>query len=344
MCLKGIEMDNLNYFRWLVPSFRQKHKDVCWTATPSRAAFLTAALTIMMLLFHGAVNAASPPGTHLEITGVAADSTAKKILILGQDFDFGPGPLVVSLANIGDITADCTTNFSASPQTISCDLSKGNPSFPSPGDYLLTVSTGNGTSQVSQWDLTIGAVGPQGPQGPQGPPGPPGITGLEGFSCPSGEFVSGFSSSGQVICSGGSTGGGGSPCTNHQYTFAMNSSAAGPFSDASWPGGTLSQSDPSNTKCSVTVNVPSGDVILIGTLGNAWSVASHPGYTSCTGVSGPGIPNGDGVANPNCSQLNQPSIPNVTSGRPSCSNGLCSPLICGGNGIASDTFTVTCVP
>ena len=48
------------------------------------------------------------------------------------------------------------------------------------GDYLLTVSTGNGQSQNDEYDLTIGAVGPQGPQGDQGLPGADGATGDQG--------------------------------------------------------------------------------------------------------------------------------------------------------------------
>lgn len=42
------------------------------------------------------------------------------------------------------------------------------------GDYLLTVSRGNGQSQSDEYDLTIGAVGPQGDKGDPGPQGPAG--------------------------------------------------------------------------------------------------------------------------------------------------------------------------
>lgn len=54
------------------------------------------------------------------------------------------------------------------------------------GDYLLTVSIGNGQSQNDEYDLSVGEVGPKGPQGPvglqgpQGPQGPQGLTGPEG--------------------------------------------------------------------------------------------------------------------------------------------------------------------
>lgn len=48
------------------------------------------------------------------------------------------------------------------------------------GEYLLSVSTGNGQSKHDEFDLTIGAIGPQGPQGPQGPAGPQGPQGPAG--------------------------------------------------------------------------------------------------------------------------------------------------------------------
>lgn len=294
--------------------------------------------TLTMLGFCGLARATAPPGTHLHIEDVSVDFTAKKILILGQMFNFGPGPLRVTLANVGNLTPICTPNFTVTPQTITCDLSGGIPPFPAAGDYLLTVSTGKGHSQIDEWDLTIGAVGPVGPQGPQGIPG---IVGLEGQSCPSNQFVTGFSATGMIICSGETDPPPPPTCTNHTFTFSISSSAAGPFSDASWPGGTHSAIDPADTNCGVTVGAPSGDVILVGTLGDAWHIVSHTGYSNCFGTGGP---NNDGVANPDCSQLNVPSFPNVTSGRPSCSNGLCSPLICGGNGVASDTYTVQCLP
>jgi Collagen triple helix repeat (20 copies) len=256
------------------------------------------------------------------------------------------------------------------PQTITCNLSGGTPPFPAAGDYLLTVATGNGTSQIDTWDLTIGAVGPVGPQGPQGVPGPtgpqgpqgpagpagpqgpqgvPGPTGPQGpagpkgptgqvvaGTCPSGQSVTGINSDGTIICSGTAAG-----CTTHVFTFIMISSPGGEFNDAQWPGMNETMTDPNNSSCGVTVAEPSGDVILVGTLGDAWHIVSHAGYTSCSGTNGV---NGDGVANPDCSQLNVGSLPNVTSGRPSCSIGTCAALLCSGNGIASDTYQVTCIP
>ncbi len=222
------------------------------------------------------------------------------------------------------------------PQTITCDLSAGTPPFPAAGDYLLTVSTGNGTSHIDQWDLTIGAVGPVGPQGPQGIPG---IVGLEGQSCPSNEFVTGFDATGKIICSGETDPPPPPTCTNHVFTFNIDSTGGGEFSDANWPGGTQSQTDPADTNCGVAVKAPSGDVVLVGLLGDAWHVVSFTGYSNCFGAGGV---NGDGVANPNCSPLSSVSIPNVTSGRPSCSAGTCPVLIC--TGPATDAYRVQCLP
>src|SRR2546422_1264691 len=54
------------------------------------------------------------------------------------------------------------------------------------GSYLLTVRTGNGSSESDSTIIVIGAVGPQGPSGPPGPPGPPGPQGPTGPQGPPG--------------------------------------------------------------------------------------------------------------------------------------------------------------
>src|SRR5262249_8902753 len=111
-----------------------------------------------------------PPGDHLLITAVHVDETLNTIMIMGQQFNFGPGPLVVTLGQVGNITSQCQTP----PPTaalITCTLSGG---LPPAGDYLLTLSNGTGQSQNDSYALTIGAVGPTGPSGPPGPPGPQG--------------------------------------------------------------------------------------------------------------------------------------------------------------------------
>ena len=92
------------------------------------------------------------PGNHLRILEIHADPDAGTIQILGEGFNFGPGPLTVSLGTLGDITPSCTLT---NPQTIDCNLGRA---FPSAGDYLLTVATGMGQSQGDEYDLTIGAA------------------------------------------------------------------------------------------------------------------------------------------------------------------------------------------
>ena len=45
-----------------------------------------------------------------------------------------------------------------------------------------------------------GPQGPPGPEGPQGPQGPPGNLALAGQTCPQGQFVTGFDTSGNIVC------------------------------------------------------------------------------------------------------------------------------------------------
>ena len=162
-----------------------------------------------------------------------------------------------------------------------------------------------------------GPVGPQGPKGdtgatgPQGPAGPSGTAAFAGFNCPSGQFVTGFDSSGAPQC-------GSPPCPAHTYNFTITSSTGGAFSDAAWPGGTYTHT--ASPGCSVTVQAPSGDIVLVGTLGDAWSIVSSTGYGTTVGT----------VETPNCgSPL---AVGTVVSNRPSCSSGLYDS--------SSDTFQV----
>jgi len=132
-----------------------------------RSITMLGGMLIFSISIAGVTLAAGPPGDHLNITEVFVDSDAGTILILGEDFDFG-GALQVTLGEIGDITSDCTEDLVSDPQTITCDLSSNG--FPVPGDYLLTVSTGNGQSQNDEYDLTIAAMAEDG-NGPAECPG-----------------------------------------------------------------------------------------------------------------------------------------------------------------------------
>src|SRR6516162_1428803 len=66
---------------------------------------------------------------------------------------------------------------------------------------------------------------------------------------------------------------GGAPtCTQTTFNFSVNSSGGGPFTDSSWDDGSMTQPS-AGAACSVTVKAPSGDIILKGTLGDAWTVS-----------------------------------------------------------------------
>ncbi len=129
----------------------------------------------LVLIGAAALAAPKPPGQHLNVTEVTADIDAGTLTIVGEDFDFGPGPLVVTLGEYGLLTInfdDATLIDALLPVGIVA------------GDYLLTVSTGKGQSQSDEYDLTIGAVG-----GGQ----------LPDDTCPSGEFVTGITG-GMLVC------------------------------------------------------------------------------------------------------------------------------------------------
>jgi hypothetical protein len=95
------------------------------------------------------------PGNHLRILQVNTDPDAGTIKILGEGFDFGPGPLTVSLGTLGDITDLCQVP-PPTADTIVCTFT-GDVSV-EPGDYLLTVADNGGQSQGDEYDLTIGAA------------------------------------------------------------------------------------------------------------------------------------------------------------------------------------------
>jgi hypothetical protein len=288
--------------------------------------------------------AKTPPApTYLKIQNVFVDITAQEILILGQHFDNG-SPLTITLANVGDISADCTGNFTVTPQAITCDLSGGDPAVPPAGDYLLTVSTavaegkyktygsanyGYFVGHYDHWDLTIGAVGPQGPAGPQGPPG---TIGLAGQQCPTGESVVGFDASGDIVCS--STTPPPPVCANTLFTFNTTSSGGGAFSQAAWNGSTSIQAESDNAACTVTINQPAGAVDLVGgTIGaTPWSVASFTGYSSCFLTT---------VSPPDCSGLSLSVSEPVVDNYPTCTSGLCDLGTCS-TGVATASVQVTC--
>ena len=100
---------------------------------------------VLLLVIAGQAWSAQPPGGHMNITEVLVDVPTDTITIIGTDLDFGPGPLSVTLGEIGEITADCLSTLPTAT-VIVCDLS-GSSGLPPAGDYLLTVSQGTGQSQ-----------------------------------------------------------------------------------------------------------------------------------------------------------------------------------------------------
>ncbi len=171
-----------------------------------------------------------------------------------------------------------------------------------------------------------GATGPQGATGAQGPAGP---NGAVGTSCPTGQMVSGFDQSGAIICSNIPTT---SLCpTSGTYTFNITSAPTGlPIftipTEYEWSGGTQTVNIGNNPSCSITVSAPSGDIAVIGSLGDGWTVNSWTGFSSVTGV----------VQPPICNSLLALSS-GTASNRPSCSSGLISL----GGSASTDAFVVT---
>jgi hypothetical protein len=82
----------------------------------------------------------------------------------------------------------------------------------------------------------------------------------------------------------------------------MTSSTGGPFSNAQWPGGQATLC--STPSCCVTVNRPSGDIVLVGTLGSQWTLFGFSGYVGCSFV---GACNAHGGTCTSCTGVDAPS-------------------------------------
>jgi len=68
------------------------------------------------------------------------------LIIIGEDLDFGPRPLSVTLGGIGDLNVDDAND------TV---IQASDPDEIPAGDYMLTVADGNGQGQNDEDDLTI---------------------------------------------------------------------------------------------------------------------------------------------------------------------------------------------
>jgi hypothetical protein len=151
---------------------------------------------------------AKPPKGDLLVTEVFVDFDAAgdTLLILGEHFTSGPGPLAVTFGNFGELTV---LSVADDEILVECppDADLGIPTCVD-GDFLLTVSNDPKKKHSDAYDVTIGAVGPAGEQGEKGDQGPVGQKGDQGdpgivppSACPTGQVVVGILSGAQLDCS-----------------------------------------------------------------------------------------------------------------------------------------------
>jgi len=110
------------------------------------------------------------------------------------------------------------------------------------------------------------------------------------------------------------------------HTFGLNSNSGGTVDPAEWPGGT--QVRVFTSECTVNIDNPSGNIDLVGNLGDNFAVLSQAGFSSCFGQGGE---DGDGCDVSSCPPA---GIGSCEANRPSCSAAL--------NGSGSATFNVQC--
>ena len=125
-------------------------------------SLICSTLVLLLVIAIGACSA-KPPERHLNFTEVEVivdeENNLTMFMITGEDFLFEP-PLEVTLGEFDPLII-----ISATDTQIDATLPFGI----MPGDYLLTVSTGEGQSHGGEYDLTIGAAEPQGDPGKQAP-------------------------------------------------------------------------------------------------------------------------------------------------------------------------------
>ena len=124
-------------------------------------------------------------------------------------------------------------------------------------------------------------------------------------------------------------------CSNQVFNFTVGAHDDTSLFDADfdlsdeWLGGSQTQSQ--SGACAVTVAKPSGNIDLVGTLGNKWTVTGFTGFSNCFGFGGE---DGDGCQTPSCDAL--AAIGFCQDTRPSCSSAL-------GGGGSSGGFQVQCL-
>jgi hypothetical protein len=120
----------------------------------------------------------TPSAVDLQVETISVNNVSCVMKIKGKNFDNGDVP-IVTMSEVGDLMFESDPT----PTEINVIVPGCNDRV---GDFLVTVSTGNGATQFDSCSLTLGAMGPEGPAGPQGPPGANGIDGATGPQGPPG--------------------------------------------------------------------------------------------------------------------------------------------------------------
>ena len=149
--------------------------------------------TPSVVLGQGNGNGNTGTGTNSQgqLVITAADVSGTVITVTGQNFGETAPDAFLGLPD-GSIV-DLTFESLFLPTAFTADL----PGSITPGNYLLIVRSGNGSTRIDSMDITIGAVGDPGPQGVQGIPG---NLALAGLACPAGDALFGFAADGSLIC------------------------------------------------------------------------------------------------------------------------------------------------
>ncbi len=133
----------------------------------------------------------------------------------------------------------------------------------------------------------------------------------------------GLGCDGADSCSNGTCVPSGVCCGTQTFTFNVSSNSGGTVDPAEWPGGTRTGGSGS---CTVNIDVPSGNLDVVGTIGDNFSILGFSGFQSCAGSGGE-----NGVF---CLSCPPAGICNVEAERPSCSAAL--------NGSGSSRYVVQC--
>ena len=135
--------------------------------------------TPRVVLGQGRGNGNNGGGTNspqqLVITTATIDVSSAVITIAGRNLGTTAPDAFLGLPNGGIV--DLSSEVLVSPTELTATLPVGI----LPGNYLLVVRSGNGSTRIDSMDITIGGgAGSQGATGPIGPPGPQGPAGADG--------------------------------------------------------------------------------------------------------------------------------------------------------------------